>query len=490
MAKGPTFTETPERTALDCVEWLAALWDLFESPPRGANPSLALLIRTPPALASQPAAVRVAQERQRTTRDHIIKNVVDAAYGSSVESRDTYDALRALVQAAPAVIGPEIAGQVDGAREEAASRVHRLAGVLDPAADLAEVTGELLPLEVVLAPSVFLPSPQAGRHGVLVPHDGRWIAHLHFGFALNRSPSSFTVSREWLLGGAWHYAIELYLRPHWPGVVARLAECALAEPISRIMGERRGREPWAKFLKAHVSVAMKCLLSRRAGVPDAIHRAVAAASGLVLFPWFLRWLGDTDVRGAKMTAHLASLPEAMAAGRAAWEAMLEPGAVIAPPTVNLALISVAARKAQIVVPDEWSDEVARVAVSKWRILSLPTTRYSEWLKARVAGAPVIAFGEPTLNPLVRLVLEQRGLDLGVQAGGERAIVAISRPGFTEALWCVAVAVRRPEAAAQIDVETVLKQTSSYLSYEGGVLVDRDRATIRTLSNVGLEGSLA
>jgi hypothetical protein len=211
-----------------------------------------------------------------------------------------------------------------------------------------------------------------------------------------------------------------------------------------------------------------------------VHRAFARARGLVLFPWFEEWLQDSCAEGAALAAHIATLPEALASERSRWENLARSGAG-APAAVNLALISPETRRACLVVPDEWSEEDAAAAVAGWRLLPLPRIRYGEWIRARTDEAdPVIAFGEPERNPLVRRVLDQRGLSLETLDAADPAIIALSLPGFEGASWCVAVAVTRPETAAALRMEMALKQTSWYVSFDGGSVVGSGRVALDQL----------
>lgn len=465
-----------ERRINDSVEWLAALWELVEgtNPPRCANPRLLTLLLFAPRLKAHPALAEVARRRRTHTRDQLIKEVVAAGYADA-SGGGLYPLLRTFADEAEELIGAGPHRLIRDARDEALRRVEELAGEIDPAADLLEVTGERLPLRVVLAPSVFLPPPQAGRHGALIPRGAEQVAHLHFGFPLNQALQQYGISRPWLLGGAWHYAIEVYLQRHWPPIARRLElRPELAEAVPAALGlTADDPQPWTDVLRAHVNIAFKCLLSRRVRVPDNVHRAFAKARGLVLFPWFEEWLRRCETEGPALTAHLATLPQALAADRERWQGLAD-AAGGAPVAINLALLSASARRASLVVPDSWGEE-ADDAVAGWRLLPLPVVRYGEWARRRATTegdtAPAIAFGTPEENPLVRRVLEQRGLTLEPEAAADRAVVALSTPDFDAADWCIAVAVQGASAAAALRMEMALKQTSLYFVLEGGEVVE-------------------
>ena len=481
---------TPRRAA-DSVEWLAALWELAEErDSRCANPGLLTLLRFTPGLSAHPAMAAVASERRRNSRDQLVKAIVRDAYSEPTSAAELRTALEGLAARSHDIVGPGPCQVVAQARAEAERRVAAIAGRLDPAADLAAVTGEQVQLQILVAPSVFLPPPQSGRHGVLLRRADRWVAHLHFGFPLEGDVEAFDINRPWLLGGAWHYAIDIYLQRHWPPIAERLADRRdLAEAASAAMessrggeGAARGEWSWIGALRAHVGVAFKCLLSRRQGLPDGIHRAFARAAGLSLFPWFEAWLIDAASGGRPLDTVLRALPEALTQDRPAWESLGRAASL--PPTVNLALISPGARRAQLVVPDDWSDDDATAAVAGWRLLSLPVVRHGEWLRASSGGTPVIAFGDPARNPLVGRVLAQRGLALEALEATRPAIIALSAAGFEGAPWCVAVAVQRPETAATLHMEMALKQTSSYVLLDGPVVIGAGRVAISDLAPPG------
>lgn len=469
-----------DRLVADCVEWLAALWELKEAKrSQSANPHLLNLLRFTPGVAKHPAFEQVVQLSGEHSRDRLIKGVIDAAYGKPTEHAELFEALQGFRGQAEELVGAGFHQAIGEGRTEALEKAREIAGVLDPAADLAEAAGERPSLRVVLAPSVFLPPPQAGRHGALVHEPEGYVAYLMFGLPLTQDPERFYITRPWLLGGAWHYAIVLYLRRHWPPIARELAgDQVLAEAVARASGlpEDGSGRSWTDHLQSHVNVALKCLLSRRLGVPDAVHQAFAKVSGLRLFPWIKEWLLDSDAEGPELTARLATLPEALAAGRSEWERVAQAGAGV-PPAINLALISATAKRATLVVPDGWPEQAAAAAVASWRLLPVPLMRYSEWLSQRAEEAsPVIAFGEPESNPLVKDVLEQRDLGFESLSVDDPTITALAPLNAGEGSWCIAVAAS-PESAARLRIETALDQTSSYFIADGGVVVDRDQAPL-------------
>lgn len=465
------------------VEWLAMLWQLTDTERESgcANPHLLTLLRIAPRLSTHSAVAQFARLRSTRSRDRLIKELVSAAHGAYSGGNGLLEDVQDFGSGLEELLGSGSYRHILEARAEAERRISELAGELDPSRALADVTGERLALRVVVGPSLFLPLPQAGRHGALVQRPEGWIAHLHFGFPLHQDPQQAGITRPWVLGGAWHYAIDVYLRPRWPSIAQRIArDRDLAESVRSTLRLPPDAEDskWVKLLRMHLNVAFKCLLSRRFGVPSDLHRAFAMARGLVLFPWFEEWLLKDRPAGESLDAHLSKLPEAMASERRSWEA-LESARALAPPTINLALISESARRARLVVPDAWGDDAVG-AVAGWRLLPLPVMRYGEWLRSRDEADPVIAFGDPEGNPLVRRVLEQRGLSLDDVEGSDPAVIALSEPGFQEAAWCIAVAVRRIESARSLRMETALQETSSYVILDDGAILHSARASLDEL----------
>jgi hypothetical protein len=227
-----------------------------------------------------------------------------------------------------------------------------------------------------------------------------------------------------------------------------------------------------EVMAVHVNFAMKSALYRRGGFREDLLRKLAHGEGFILFSQVEQWLRD-GLGGTPLPAYLRTLPDALAATQAQWQD-LRFADVAAPPTaVNIALMSMNARTATFVVPDEWSEAASTAAMAGWDLLSLPRLRYSEWCRVRARDAsPVIAFGEPERNDLVRGVLDQRGLSLARVQAHDPAIIALSRPGFEGRDWCLAVAVTRPETAALLHIEMALARTGAdpYLVCDGSAVI--------------------
>jgi hypothetical protein len=470
----------PEHLAVDGVEWLAALWELTEPrESRSANPHLIALLHLQPRLLAHPACRLVNALRQSTTRDRLVKQLVASAYAETSDRDELVVAVRSFEREIAACWGARVADFIASARAEARDRARRIAGPLEAATHLAELTGERLPFRAVLAPSIFLPVPQAGRHGALIHLPGESVAHLHFGFPVHGGPSPFRFTREWFLGGAWHYAIQTYLDRYWPPVAQRLAaRPEVMRALLDVLGSvpsRRATMSGTQVLEVmagHVNFAMKSLLYRRVGIREDLLRALVHGEGLILFTWVQQWLLDRG-GGAPLPAYLLTLPDALAAAPAQWQDQRFADVASPPTAVNVALTSMSARTATFVVPDEWSEAASTAAMAGWDLLSLPRLRYSEWCRVRARDAsPVIAFGEPERNDLVRGVLDQRGLSLARVDALNPAIIALSRPGFEGRDWCLAVAVTRPETAALLHIEMALARAGAdpYMVCDGSAVV--------------------
>jgi hypothetical protein len=473
--------------ATEAVEWLAALWELTgPMPSRSANPHLVALLRDVPAVLAHPALAEVARVRESTGRDALIKSVVRGVYDRTAPiGLDA--ALAAFVAEVEGLLGPTRHAAIAEARAAAQQAAAALAGPLDPAGDVARLTGERVALRAVLAPSVFLPPPGAGRHSVLVRRpDGSFVAHLHFGFPLLSDPRQVALNRTWLLGGAWHYAIQLALDRHWPAIAARLTDRPdLRESLHAVIAAANADRPfqtgpdgrpWTDALAAHLNIAIKCVMAQRLGLPDYVHRDAAIGQGCVLSPWLEAWLLDGLDTPATFAAHLATLPDALAAGRADWERLAAAATMRSTTCLGGVLGSPEARCATIVLPDEWSAAAADAAALPWHPLSLPTARYSDWRRTAAHGTrPVIAIGEPARHPLVRRVLDQRGLRLSDVRAPAPAIVALSLPDFPDAPWCIAVAVTHPETAADLRADMVSRRINPYIVLGAGLVIDTGHA---------------
>jgi hypothetical protein len=380
------------------------------------------------------------------------------------------------------VLGSDLFGLICEARDEARVRVEVLAGRLDPVGDVAAITREPITMRVVIAPSLFLPPPQAGRHGVMLDDGSGAVAHLHFGFPLERDPREYNITRAWLMGGAWHYAFRLYTDRYWPAIAQRLAACTdLAEALSPLVDDdapggrtARGESRWIGWLEHHLHLALKGALYRERGESDEELRTLVELRGYTLAPWFDAWMTRGLSRKIPLADVLATLPDALRNERSEWEALAR-AAAPAPPTINLALASRSARRAVLVFPDEWPEPAVQAAAARWSTGRMPRARCSDWLPTGgLRGVPVIAFGEPTNNALVRRVLEQRGLPWPSCPSDSAALIALSTAPASDAPWCIAVAVSRPETAAMLSAGALHDRFNTYVLFDGGVVIGDNR----------------
>lgn len=471
----------PEHAALNAVEWLAALWDLCEpGPSRAANPHLAAFVRFDGNLRQHDACAWLRRERRVSKRDRLVKRVVSAAYGQT-DDADIPASFHQLCAAIPQVLGSELFGLIEEARDAARVRVEVLAGRLDPAGDVAAITGEPIPMRVVIAPSVFLPPPQAGRHGVMLHQGSGTVAHLHFGFPLERDPREYNITRPWLMGGAWHYAFRLYTNRYWPAIARRLAACPdLAEAISPLVDDDAtagrvapGEPRWIGWLERHLHLALKDALYRERGESNADFRTLLELRGYTLAPWFDAWMTRGLSRKIPLRDVLATLPDALRNERSEWAGLARAAAPL-PPTINMALASRNARRAVLVFPDDWPEPTVRAVAVRWGTAAMPLARCGDWLPRGSDGAPVIAFGEPANNALVRTVLEQRGLPWPPCPSDSAALVAVSTEPACNAPWCIAVAVSRPETAARLCAAAFHDRFNTYVLLDGVVVIGDNR----------------
>jgi hypothetical protein len=471
----------PQQAALNAVEWLAALWDLCEpGPSRAANAHLAVLVRVGD-LRRHDACAWLDRERRVSSRDRLVKRVVSAAYGQT-DHADIPASFHQLCAEIKQALGSDLFGLICEARDEARARVEALAGPLDPVGDVAAITGQTIPMRVVIAPSVFLPPPQAGRHGVMLHHRSGPIAHLHFGFPLEQDPRQYNITSAWLMGGCWHYAFRLYTNQHWPAIAERLAACTdLAEAVSRLVDDASpagrvapGEPRWIGWLEQHMHLALKGLLYRQRGESDEELRTLAGLRGYTLAPWFEAWMTRGLSRKLALADVLVTLPDALRNERSDWEALARAPAP-APPTINFALASRSARRAVLVFPDDWPEPAVRAAAAGWGTGPMPVARCSDWLPTGESdGGPVIAFGEPANNALVRTVLEQRALAWPPCPSDRAALVAVSTDPVADAQWCIAVAVSRPETAAMLRADAFRDRFNTYVILDGGVVIGDNR----------------
>ncbi|HTZ03064.1 MAG TPA: hypothetical protein VMC05_12090, partial [Xanthobacteraceae bacterium] len=216
---------TPSERSAERVELLAALWQVLDGDSAYCvNPRLLMATRFVPELQSAPATGLLRALRRTESRDHLIKGLVAAAHG--VPAPDVITELAGALDDLSAqwdnLLGG-LAAPLAQAYRQTRERAAPLSAGMDPAADMAAITGEQDFLDLKVLPSLFLPPPQNGRHSVLVDTPGQAaIAYLFFGYPLDDDPAQFGINRYWLLGGAWHYAVNRFIARHWPAMANEL----------------------------------------------------------------------------------------------------------------------------------------------------------------------------------------------------------------------------------------------------------------------------
>jgi hypothetical protein len=471
----------PEQTALDAVDWLAALWDMGSpGPSHAVNAHFTALVALSRDVRNHDAAAWVERERRTSSRDHLVKKVVSALYAQA-DRDNVAELFRRLCTDVPQFLGPHLYRVVREARAEAQTCIEALVRGLDPVGDVAEITREPLPMRLAIGPSLFLPPPPSGRHGVLVYRRSEAVAHLYFGFPLKRDPQDYNITRAWIMGGGWHYGLRLYMDRHWPVIARRLSACSdLAEAVSALVDNAEPADdtgcrepPWIRSLEHHLHLTLKSLLCRRHGQPADTYRMLAELRGYALYPWFDAWLAQGLSTRAPLSDVLATLPESLRRDRSDWEALAVTDQ--APTTINFAFASRSARRAVLVFPDAWSESAMQNAAAGWRFLPMRVARYSEWMPTSgTDAAPVIAVGEPVNNALVRTVLDQRGLKWPPCPSDNAAVVALSTERVAEATWCIAVAVSSPETAATLRAHTFIHRFNTYVLFDRGVVIGDNR----------------
>lgn len=462
---------TPSQRANRAVEWLAALWALTDghAPPRTANPDLLPALHRLD-LADQPAYRLVTALRRGTNLDRLVKGVVRSAYGLSLTEPGAPPLpfagrlVESLAQLDLAW-GERFDQAVAQGRVELAAQIDPLLAGADPAQDLAELVGEPVPLRLEITPSLFLAPPQAGRHGLrLAQPDGDQV-HLYFGLPLGSPPGAFGITREWLVAGGWHYAVECWLDRYWPQLKEALgAQPNLADTWTAATNPPAGG--WLRSVRTHLSISLMAALWARQGYPTDSVRLLARGQRLLAIDWFADWLAASTGR---LSDHLASLPAALVSDQAEWERQAQVPTGL-PDAINLTMAPLWRGRPRLVCPDRWSDEALGAVQAGWERLRLPALRHSAWLaSAESASEPAIAYGDPLENPLVAAVLAARGLGLHQADGAEPVLVALARGERAGDPWRLAIAAERSEQLTPLGLDQVLRLGYTWAILDGGRL---------------------
>jgi hypothetical protein len=464
------------------VEWVSLLWWMVEpGEMRPANPPLAALAASWIAPHSDIALGLLQLVRGATNRDRIIKQVVSRVHGLHVghDAGLMDQVIAALVNELEKLdeimlgrFHEDMGAQIEVIRR----RTRTLAEGLDPIRDVAAITREPCSLDVEVAPCLFLPPPQDGRHGVFLPLPEGHVVHLYFGFPLEDDLLRYGIDRQFLCSGAWHYALNSYLGSAWPPVAEALTSMHEVERAFADTLRADRRRPWPGAVEEHLKLAFRSHLTERMGGPRRHFRLLAQAFAATYFDWFVEWV-DRSLRSERtLREELADLPRALAG--ALEDGSLTSASSAIPEAINLTIIT-QSRDAlpNAVVPDSWDDALVARVKEGWRALSVPVLRHAAWAESPEArSAPVIAFGHPDDNPLVGMVLERRGMS--VPDDGERTLLALlcADAAPRPAPWALAVASRRPESAAALTLEIAVRLTCSYAVLEGEAVVAADGIT--------------
>jgi len=472
----PAGEATPSQLAAERVELLALLWQVLDGDSAYcANPRLLMATHLVPELHETRAVARLRELRQAAGRDELIKGLVCATHGEPVPTdvallATALDALSDGWDGLLEALAPPLAA----AHRTMRDRADPLAAGLDPAADLAAITGEPDEMDVVVVPSLFLPPPQNGRHSVLVEPPGkRPVAYLFYGFPLDDDPAQFGINAYWLLGGAWHYAVSRFIRRHWRPIAAELrAMPELEAALTGALAEHRVETAWPQIVAEHLNVALKCVLCAQAGLPEAIHRSFARTQGLALFGWFRDWLLELARDPPSFVAGFAELPRTLDARRDALVAAAK-ATRSGPAAINFALASRHHRPV-IVLPDHWDDALRERIGRRWSLVTGALVREREWRCAdQRPGASAIVFGQVGRGGLVDELLTSRDLTLDPSDEGGEVLVSLFPGRTVRKPWQLAIAVHDPEVAGNFAAEQVMGLFHGTARFAGYRFVEGD-----------------
>ncbi|MGB7034604.1 MAG: hypothetical protein WBD71_03680, partial [Xanthobacteraceae bacterium] len=463
---------TPAQRAAERVELMALLWQILDGDAAYCvNPRLLMATRFVPELQTAAATGQLRALRQTTNRDSVIKGLVTAAHVSAahvsaahvsaahvsaahvsaanwppieIEIAGLAASLDALSEQWDGLLGG-LAAPLTATYRQMRERAAPLSAGMDPAADMTAVTGEHDPLELVILPSLFLPPPQNGRHSVLVdaPAQGA-VAYLLFGYPLDDDPLQFGINRYWLLGGAWHYAVDRFIERHWPAMAAELrAMPKLKSALTTALAEHRETVIWPQVVAEHVSIAVKCLLCDYAEMPQIVHLGFARTQGLAFFAWFRDWMTELARHPDTFAAKFRHLPQAMRSRQDELVAVAT-AAPSGPASLNFALASREHRPI-IVLPDHWNESLRQRISRRWSLVTGEILRASEWCRIPdPAPASLIAFGQVGRDRMIDELLTRRGLTLEETAEGGDLLVSLFPPERARKPWQIAIAVHDPE----------------------------------------------
>jgi hypothetical protein len=467
---------TPAQRAAERVELMALPWQVLDGETAYCvNPRLLMATRFLPELQTVPATGQLRDLRRTASRDHVIKGLVSAAHGlpPSVEIAELALSLDGLSDRWDSLLGG-LAAPLTEAYRDMLARAAPLSAGMDPAADLSAITGEQDPLRLAVLPSLFLPPPQNGRHSVLVeePATGA-VAYLHFGYPLDHDPSQFGINRYWLLGGAWHYAVNRFIERHWAAMAAELRTMPeLKTALTTALAEHREAVAWPQVVAEHVSLAIKCVLCDHAEMPQVVHQSFARTQGMAFFDWFRDWMTELARHPDTFTAEYCRLPRVMQSRQD--ELVAVAGSTASgPASLNFALASREHRPI-IVLPDSWNDALRERISRRWSLVTQAVLRESEWCRIPdPAPASLIAFGQVGRDGMIDELLTRRGLTLEQSAEGGDLLVSLFPPERARKPWQIAIAVHDPEVAGNFSAEHLMGLFHSTARFAGYRFVEGD-----------------
>ncbi|MFZ5817301.1 MAG: hypothetical protein ACOY93_18720 [Bacillota bacterium] len=435
----------PDWAALsDRVELLAALW-LLTGPlgpaERPANPALLPLLEALRPWQAHGAFGLVRRLRAAMPRDLLIKGLVQAEAGSPGTPPHGLMLAQALADLA-ARSRPVWEERIGPLRARARAAAAPLLAGLDPAREMAESYGEPLSMRLAVAPLLFLPLPQEGRHGVLIGQPGGEPAlFMCFGLPLDRPPADVGITRAWLQRGGWHYAIQTLLARHGERISQELrtAPAELATPLVEASAPLGGRDLEALF-RNHLRVALRWGPWRRAGLSRRAFSLLAEAQGLRLIPWFLAAMDRFPAAGGGLAAFLPALARGFVAALPDLPAMARHPSPTAPPIISAQLLPLWAFGARLAVPAPWLEAEGDLLRETARGLHLRLCTHQEWLAA--PREPAILWGTPAENPAIQEALDGLGVSLRSgrirwgerEAAGEDLTLYALRPAAGATGW--------------------------------------------------------
>lgn len=326
----------------DQVELLAAVCALSPAADAGevaANPWLRPALGALARREDHLAFSLVRRFLKVMPRDMLIKGLVHALAGSPEAMPHGQMLARALADLAKQAL-PDLQRELAGVRRQMVATATPLLQRLDPVGEIAETCREPLPIRLCVSPSLFLPLPQEGRHGVMLPRaGGEFNLFMFFGLPLERGLAEVGITRAWLRRGGWFYAIRLFLARH---------EARYADVLRAV-----GQEGEIATFRNHLAIALRWGPWRREGLSQGAFELLAEAQGLRLSPWFVEAV-DRYLAGSEPLAdHLPAMARSYVAALPSLREMAARPMPAPPPIISCCLLPLWASGAKLVAPEPW-----------------------------------------------------------------------------------------------------------------------------------------